>query len=294
MALTFLVPPGIGDFSAIYQKLCCINREIIIRPSADCPERIAPYLEILPKIKYGGYSGHGANTSVFQTLPPGTDLANLKDGVYILSINTFLEQGGKVADWIPGPTDYHYEILKPESAMRPLGHFLGMLPGAPLVGIYCSAYGNSRHWGFWGTEEWREFLELLRADLPQDTEYIFIGAEYDVQIADYLAKWMNITGSHAYDTLGCFHIAATIELIRKLDYFFVFPSGLGFLADVVRTPNLMWFPNHLSPMCGTFCDPEQYESKQSLHAMFSTPEEAYKTFKQFGYKHLEERLCHRT
>lgn len=289
MALTLLVPPGIGDFSAMYQKLCCIPRDIVIRPSADMPERIGPFLDILPNVKNGGYSGHNANVSVFQTLPPGTDIADLPDGVYILAINTFLENGGKVADWIPGQTEYHYRTLAPEAEIRPLGHFLSGLSGAPLVGVYCSAYGNSRHWGFWGTEEWREFLELVRADLPEDTEYIFIGAEYDVQIADYLAKWMGATGYNAYDTLGKFHIAATIELIRKLDYFFVFPSGLGFLADVVRTPNLMWFPPHLDPMRGTFCDPEQYESRQSLHELFTSPVKAYEVFKKYGYRHLEER-----
>jgi hypothetical protein len=292
MPLTFLVPPGIGDFSAMYQKLCCMDRDIIIRPSADIPERIGPFLDILPKLKGWAYSGHTANVSVWQTLPPGTDLANLPDGAYILAINTFLENGGKVADWVPGPTEYHYDVLQPEEHLRPLGHFLMEMPGRPVVGIYCSAYGNSRHWGFWGTDEWREFLELVRKVLPEDTEYVFIGAEYDVQIADYLANWMNAIGCHSHNTLGLFHISATMELIRRMDYFFCFPSGLGFLADVTRTPNLMWFPQHLGPMRGTFCDPEQYESHQSLHQIFTSPQKAFEEFKSFGLKHLEERCAY--
>lgn len=289
MALTFLVPPGIGDFSAMYQKLCGIDREIIIRPSADAPERIGPFLDILPRIKNGGYSGHGAGVSVYDTLPPGTDLASLPDGVYLLAINSWLENGGKVSDWVPGPTDYHYEVLSSLEYLRPLGHVLAKIPGRPLIGVYCSAYGNSRHWGFWGREEWREFLTLVHDSLPEDSEYIFIGAEYDVQIADYLVTWMQAAGWHACDTLGMFHISATIELISRLDYFFSFPSGLGFLADVVRTPNLMWLPKHLERMCGTFCDPEQYETNQSLHRIFSTPEIAFQEWKLFGLRHLEER-----
>jgi hypothetical protein len=287
--LTLLVPPGIGDFSAMYQKLCCIDREIVIRPSADAPERIGPFLDILPRVKNGGYSGHSTNVSVFQTLPPGVDLAGLPDGVYILAINSFLENGGKVADWLPGPTEYHYNYLLSQDRVESLNSFYDQLSGTPKVGVYCSAYGNSRHWGFWGTEEWREFMSLVRDILPPETEYIFIGAEYDVQIADYLAKWMSVTGFRAHDTLGLFHISATMELIKRLDYFISFPSGLGFLADVVRTPNLMWFPKHLDPMRGTFCDPEQYERKQSLHRVFASPQVAFEEFKLFGLKHLEER-----
>lgn len=289
MALTFLVPPGIGDFSAMYQKLCCIDREIIIQPSADVPERIGPYLDILPKIKNGGYSGHGTGLSVHQTLAPGTDLASLADGRYLLSINTFLEQGGKVADWIPGPVDYHYETLFPDDFKRPLNHFLNHIPKRPLVGVYCSAYGNSRHWGFWGPNEWREFLEEVRKVVLPETAYVFIGAEYDIQISDVLYGWMQAAGIPSYYMVGAFHISATIELIRRLDYFFSFPSGLGFLADVVRTPNLMWFPEGLDLMRGTFCDPEQFESGQSMHRLFSEPRRAVEEWKQTGLKFMEER-----
>lgn len=288
MALTLLVPPGIGDFSAMYQKLACTGREIIVRPSADVPERIGPYLDILPKVKNGGYSGHTANVSVFQTLPPGTDIANLPDGIYILAINAFLENGGKVADWIPGPTDYHYDFaLNPEHT-APVKSFLAEVgTKRPLIGVYCSAYGNSRHWGFWGPAEWRQFLDMVRAEVPEAT-FVFIGAEYDLNISDIVYDDMQKNGIRSYYVVGAFHISGTVELISQLDYFFVFPSGLGFLADVVRTPNLMWFPGHLQPMQGTFCDPEQYASGRSMHRTFASPAVAFQQWKEVGLKHMEE------
>lgn len=294
MSLTFLVPPGIGDFSAMYQKICRIDREIIIQPSADSPERLGPFLDVLPRVKNGGYSGHGTGYSVNQTLAPGTDLGSLPDGRYLLSINRFLEEGHKVADWIPGPTDYHYEIRLPDDYSRPLGHFLGQIGERPLIGVYCSAYGNSRHWGFWGVEEWRTFLENVRKLISPEAAFIFIGAEYDLQISDVVYGWMQAVGIPSYYVQGMFHISATIELIRRLDYFFSFPSGLGFLADVVRTPNMMWFPDSLDLMRGTFCDPEQYEKGHSIHQLFSDPIRACEQWKEIGLKFMEERNANHT
>jgi hypothetical protein len=292
MSLTLYVPPGIGDFSAMYSKLCNLNREIYIRTSNDSPNRLSPFLELLPNLKDAGYAGHDAMVAVSNTLPPGTDLSSIQDGDYFLAINRFLEEGGRVADWVPGKTTYHYKMNLwdyPEKA----DEFFLTIPArrGPIVGVYCSAYGNARHWGFWTYEKWRTFLELVSSVLPEDTQYIFLGAEYDVQIAEQLQVWMEAVGLQSHLTLGLFHIGTTIEIIRNLDYFFVFPSGLGFLADVVDTPHMMWFPHHLSPMMGTFCDPENYEARQSFHLEFSEPESAFKRFKEVGLRFLEDKTC---
>lgn len=292
MSLTFYVPPGIGDFSAMYAKLCNIDREIVIKSSNDSPNRLSPFLDILPKIKNGGYAGHDAMIAVGQTLPSGTDLCSLPDGDYFLSINSWLEEGNKVVDWIPGKTSYHYEICN-EQYKKHSEEFLNSLwlQESPIIGVYCSAYGNARHWGFWTYLEWRNFLEKIITVVPKDSQFVFLGAEYDLQIAEFLHTWMAACGIPSYLTLGVFHIGATIELIRNLDYLFAFPSGLGFLADVVDTPNMMWFPKHLEPMMGTFCDPENYESHQSFHSLFSDAETAFERFRKNGLKFLEDKSC---
>jgi hypothetical protein len=287
--LTFYVPPGIGDFSAMYCKLCHIKRAIVIKPAADMPKRLEPFLDILPHIKNGGYGPHSTGACLSLTLSPGTELSSLDDGEYFLSINHWLESGRNVESWIPGRTDYHYDTLAPEKYINSAKRFLEPITSVPKVGIYCSAYGNSRHWGFWGPVEWRQFLVLIMGVLPPETQYIFIGADYDVMISEYLYQWMVAENLNGHDTMGMFHIASTMELIRNLDYFFVFPSGLGFLADVVRTPHLMWFPGELEKMKGTFCDPAQYQSGQSLHKQFAPPEQAFEDFKLVGLKFFEER-----
>lgn len=292
MSLTFYVPPGIGDFSAMYSKLCNIDRKIIIRASNDSPNRISPFLDILPRIENGGYAGHNAMISVGQTLPPGTNLASLKDGDYFLSINSWLEEGGKVANWIPGETTYHYETNTDVNTLAAAEFLVDIgQAGIPIIGVYCSAYGNARHWGFWTYREWREFLELVLTVVPKDTQFIFLGAEYDLQIAEHLHAWMESCDIPSQLTLGSFHIGTTLEIIRRLNYFFSFPSGLGFLADVVDTPHTMWFPKNLVKMMNSFTDPENYESLQSFHSLFTTPVLAFEMFKMTGLKFLEEESC---
>jgi len=296
MSLTFFVPPGIGDFSAMYQKLCMINREILICPSMDNPQRMSPYLDILPRVKNGGYRAHGANAALVNTLPPGTDVNSLPNGEYFFAINEWLENGGKVADWILGPVDYHYEMKFSSEmleAAEDLAKEVARIDGkAPLIGVYTTAYGNSRHWGFWGPDEWWRFLSLVKETVPEAI-FALIGADYDLGISEILYARMQAENWKALYLVGQYHIGATVKVIEMLDYFFVFPSGLGFLADVVRTPHLMWFPSHLQPMMGTFTDPEQFDSGQTLHSLFKSPEDAVLDFKSRGLKFLEERTCHR-
>lgn len=285
--LTFYVPPGIGDFSAMYAKLCNVDREIVIRSSNDSPNRLSPFLDLLPKIKNGGYAAHTAMLPVQSTIPPGTDVMSLEDGDYFLSINSFMEEGGKLADWIPGETTYHYEMKNAEHVVE-AHKFLDTLPKGPKIGVYCSAYGNSRHWGFWDWSMWRTFLQGVIDILPKNAQYLLIGAEYDLAISEVLHAWMQSNEIQSHLLLGQFHIGATIEMIRQMDYLFAFPSGLGFLADVVNTPNMMWFPINLELMMGTFLDPVNYESGKSFHTFFSSPEIAFERFKSVGLKHLEE------
>jgi ADP-heptose:LPS heptosyltransferase len=160
-----------------------------------------------------------------------------------------------------------------------------------LIGIYCSAYGNSRHWGFWDYSAWRRFLAKIHSIMPDNVHYLFIGAEYDLAISDILHGWMQANNMRSTLALGDFHIGATVELIRNMDYLFAFPSGLAFLADVVNTPNTTWLPGHMEKMRGTFVDPVNYADGRSYHGVFNHPEGAFEEFKKFGLRFVEERQC---
>lgn len=292
--LTFKVPPGIGDFSAMYSKMSSIKRDIQILVTRDGPSRLIPFLQILPNIKSYDYGMFGTMITLEQTLPPGTDLASLPDGEYWLSINNWLERGGSVDRWVPGPTDYHFPMNIEPALISAAQNTLSKVDTSPMIGIYTSAYGNARHWGFWGPQEWFEFLKQLRTFIPSDTVFIFIGAEFDLGISAEVYAMCQAANIPSLFTVGDFHIGSTIEVIRHLDYFFAFPSGLGFLADVVNTPSLMWLPGHLMNMKHTFTDPINNTSGRTLHEPYMTPQQQAHLFNSgTGRRFFEERLGER-
>lgn len=298
MSLVFYVPPGIGDFSAMYAKLCNIDRPIAIRASMDQPMRISPFLDLLPKIQNAGYASHGALASVQNTLPPGTDLRSLPDGDYFLSINHWLEEGNRLEKWVPGPTTFHYNFAIPSEDGIHAKLRLEPTKDAPLIGVYTSAYGNSRHWGFWDWQLWRDFLAEISECVPKETCFVFIGAEYDLAISEVIHKWMQEYKFNSLYLVGETEIGATIEIIRRLDYLFSFPSGIGFLADVVNTPNTMWFPKLLNPMRYTFIDPVNIDNGKTVHNLFTNPEDAVFEFKEGSglkqFQHSVERRKYAT
>lgn len=291
MSLVFYVPPGIGDFSAMYAKLCNIDRPMAIRASMDQPMRISPFLDLLPKIQNGGYANHGALASVQNTLPPGTDLRSLPDGDYFLSVNHWLEEGNRLENWVPGPTSYHYNFAIPSEDGIHAKLRLDSVQEFPLIGVYTSAYGNSRHWGFWDWQGWRDFLAEVSECVPKETWFVFIGAEYDLAISEVVHKWMQEYSFNSLYLVGETEIGATIEIIRRLDYLFTFPSGIGFLADVVNTPHTMWFPKLLDAMRYSFPDPVNMDIGRTVHNLFTNPEDAAYEFREgSGLKQFLHRI----
>ena len=84
------------------------------------------------------------------------------------------------------------------------------------------------------------------------------------------------------ESIGC-HIGTTIEVLRRLDYFLAYPSGLGILCDVVDTPCLMFYwPNFHDAFLNTYADPANVASGRHLNLLFDTPAKALATYARKG------------
>src|SRR5713101_3679315 len=134
--LTFLVPSGIGDFSAMYSKLCNLRRDFRVLAVRECPMRILPYLNLLPKIYKGGYGNFPTDMVLVNTLFPGTDLESVPDGEHFLSVNGWMESGKKIDDWLPIPTSYHYHMSIPEQLVQVARDSIEEVKYRPLIGIH--------------------------------------------------------------------------------------------------------------------------------------------------------------
>jgi protein associated with RNAse G/E len=148
------------------------------------------------------------------------------------------------------------------------------VPG-PRIGIYGSSYSTARAWGFWQAKEWYKFISMLHAKRPDITFYI-IGAEWDMNLSQELIAMLKQSGIQYVDTVGR-PLSVVMELMKRLNYAFYFPSGLAILSEtlVSGTDCTMFYPPHLQPMMNKWADPQRIEQGNFKEASFCTQERIY-------------------
>lgn len=282
--LTFTIPAGCGDASFLLTAgLAELSktRKIGIKICDGEPRRTAPFIEILPNVEFLGYilTDYESNS-----LPITTDLSELPDGEYKIQANTALERGFRIEKIFPHQkTNYHYQIDTTGEQKFQAVSFIDSLAGSPRLGIYCSSHNGIG----WNVRKWVEFCEMLRAKYPNAAFYC-LGAKWDNRTMD-VAKQLKEKGFNVATQVGEHHIGTTIEVIKRLSYFFCFPSGLGILADVVSVPCLMpihsMFPQGL---INSYADPEHITNGFHINAKDEQPAEMYKLFLEKGAKFVAE------
>jgi hypothetical protein len=292
--LRFVVPSGIGDISWIYSKICNLakTRKIGIEICDDKPRRSAPFVERLPSVHCLGYAvGVSYSNIMSEALPTDTDLSKLADGQYVINLNRHLESGKHLKDAFPAQdTEYHYRIPDPPAEAR-LNRFKGH--DRLKIGFYCSSVNHRPELSFWTPEQWVQFLEMVRAAYPSAL-FVGIGAPYD----DKTREVCDLLGERGFPLMRWLSqdIAVTIAVIRGLDFFFSFPSGLGILADVVNTPCQMWFWSNVpgweshAGLPGKYADPEHVKSGFHYTAPYEDPGTSFARFVERGANFIPMRI----
>lgn len=308
--LTFVVPPGIGDISWIYSKVKALaqQRSVAFSICNDPPQRSQLFVDLLPGIKNLGYEKDLPYWKAFnEILPSDTRLGDLPSGRYVLTLNPHLESGRKLAEAYPDqPTDYHYELTLPSLGSR-VSRLLNIGPTGvtgtagvtgvkernsnqtQLIGVYCSSYQHREDILFWRTHEWMAFLRGVKNVLPA-ARFVVIGAPYDdrtIEVGDALFDAGEYPLIFTSQSIGF-----TCKILKALDYFFAFPSGLGVLADVLNVPAMMWFwgnlPDwgHVKGLFGAYADPSHTESGFHLMAPYENPEMSLQRWIEQGLRHV--------
>jgi hypothetical protein len=285
--IVFDVPSGIGDSSWIYSKVSALakKKKVGFALTCDYPRRSKQFLDLLPNVANLGYTHKHWSSLYNSCLPPKTaKLEELKNGRYTLSLNEHLESGNPLAQaFSTQPTEYHYPLLISEYDMGEAARMMWPVT-RPLLGFYCSSMDHRPDVGFWSVKKWVEFLSLVNGHVPS-ASFMAIGAAYDdrtMQVAEAFGKVAKV---HT-----CFgrRIGTSLEIVRRLDYFFAFPSGLGILADVVNTPCMMWFWGNLPAfkhhigLFDKYADPRNVESGRHINAPYAEPVESFALFKKRG------------
>lgn len=281
MQYIFNVPPGIGDVSWCYQKLLDIlpGKDVGFKVCNDKPLRSADFVGILPGVKFLGY-GESYNKIKNRLLPTLTNLASLRPGSYNICMNPHLEAGNLLSNAFPQQRT-HYRF--PLATAPWVTTAEGLLSGKRLrIGFYCSSYAHRPDLGLWSADQWVDMLTRLRHNYP-DAEFVALGADYDDKTKEVVAR-LQAAKWPLVDTVGTSHIGLTVELIKRLDYFVSFPSGLAILAGILDVPCCMWYWSNIPEFKAvrnfpyTYVDPEDKKSGRQLTLPYGDVDASWKLF----------------
>lgn len=262
------VPSGIGDVSWIYSKLCHANKPIWFEVADGWPYRTVPFLKLLPNVAGAKYSDmqfdqivvnqrgiHGANFTWKQVLDQGC-------GMMYLEANHHLERGKRLEDWLPDlPTDFHYPIVDASIvAHQKVNRLLDWdnVP-KPIIGVSAASYRGARAWQTWGYDEWSPFLKELLEKIGGTI--VLLGGFWD-DLTDSLAQ-------DGYKSL----VSKTdeemaIEVLRRIDYYIGFSSGLGILRTVLNKPAFMLWPEHQEMLQNSWADRKMLLDGTYMHTLW--------------------------
>lgn len=293
--LVFTVPPGIGDIAWPYSKVIDIaqKRPVGFKIANNEPKRALLFVDLLPYIKNLGYAEHGWPSPYLTTLPINTDLESLPNGNYSLFMNEYLEQGNRIEAIFPKQkTHFHYDlnISTEDKAIAKL--ILDNMQGYPKIAFYASSYAHRTDVGFWDHLEWVRFIKEVNKLYPNAC-FVAIGANYDNKTT-IIYNFLREDKINVVSAVGLCNIGATFEILKNVNYFFSFPSGLATVSDTFQTPTLMFYWKNVSCNAGgttdaflnSYADPENVASGKHLNVFYTSVENALEIFKDKGMKFI--------
>lgn len=253
----FNVPSGIGDISWLYSKL--LNIPEVSKGSAvlsfhiadGWPYRALPYVNMLPCTAYNDYGNHEYKDIIEVERVQKIDhnkltWQELKDrgyGAYFIQNNEFLERGTPLAKWCPDLlTTYHYPLIRDEAAEKKAQELLTPATKTrPLFGVFGSSKRGVKLWKGWLAPEWLEFIKMVKRDF--DPHFVLMGAQWDHEIMDEIVVELDKEKIEYTNITGRTMLAAAVEVLKLLNYFMCFSSGLNVLSTVVGTPCCAMWPD---------------------------------------------------
>lgn len=244
--LEITVHPGIGDISWVYSKLVSCGRPLRLRIAEDRKtKRSLPYVDLLPNVESAEYGDMGDYIPLSKSWNAyyGEFMEAEAEGKELMiSANNWLEKGNRLEGYMPDlETDFHYEIT---TSPRDLDDAVHMLPAGKKVGIYTSSMGGAVGWNGWEREEWTDFGRRLHKDYPGVT-VVLMGAKWDIDLSGLVAGGLAHYGVPYVNLCGRTPMPLAVEILKQLDWFVGFASGMGVLSNVLWKPCCMLYPDHL-------------------------------------------------
>jgi hypothetical protein len=268
---TINVCSGIGDNIWLLMKLVNSGEKFNFNLPDGKPQRGKQIFDLLPSVatstKYVKMKTDLVERSNIQQKKK--KWAEIKADTFYLSSNKHLEAGHRIENFLPDlPTSFRIDWDTEQFHHRAMQIIADCFPWE-YIGLYGSSYSTTRAWGFWDEHKWLELAKLVYAYSP-GSKFVIIGAEWDLDLGRNLVKLLEKEGIPYINTIGE-PLGVVIEIMKKLKYFFSFPSGLGILAPTVACPVTMFYPKHLNLMMNAWASEEDIDSGQYKGCQFCEP-----------------------
>lgn len=270
MLRSFHVPSGIGDVSWLYSKLMHVEPANWIIADG-WPHRTAPFLKLLPRVidaVYGPFNYHEIlKQEEYHSIQPTTTWAQVEalrhTNVYI-EVNRHLEAGRRLEDWMPDlPTEFHYHIDVPaEDALR--AHKLLEGLERPIWGISAASYRGSEAWKTWGYDNWSWFLKEW--EFTYGGTILLMGGFWDD-----LTHTLVADNPKYKDIVGKTSVGSMLEILKTIDGYIGFSSGMGILRTVFDKPVFMLWPDHQVELSTSWAPKHMLESDRYVASLWREP-----------------------
>lgn len=267
---------GIGDNIWLAQKLVNQSERFNFWLPDGKPQRGKQIFDVLPQIANRATYVPGLSYNLLAKQNIQNKLKNWRQIThpeFFLTANAHLEAGKRIEDFLPDlPTSFVIDYATDEEDKR-TAKLVVPHSTVPVIGIYGSAYSTQRAWGFWDENGWFELIQLLRKKCPEAI-FVIIGAHFDIDLAGNLMKLLDEEAVNYIDTIGQ-PLSVVIEILKRLNYFIGFPSGLSILNETLGKNGVMFYPFHLQPMMNAWANPERIASGEYKGCLFCSPKEIY-------------------
>lgn len=279
-----IVPAGIGDSIWLLQKLMHAGEKFDFVLPGGNPRRGHQIFDLLPQVANSAtyddgvvYEGKKLTTKKIRSeniiLQPNRQTwDSIIEPQFCLSANEWLEAGKRIEGFLPDlPTSYKLPWQTTDDDVKKSVELIGTTADSSLIGLYGSSYSTSRAWGFWDENKWAELADRIIAIKP-DAVFVVIGADWDLDLGTNLIKLLE-ERKYPYVKVIGETLGTVVEIMKRLKYFFSFPSGLGILAATLEAPVTMFYPPHLSLMMDAWADPVLIANGHYKGCQFCEPEQ---------------------
>lgn len=271
--------PGIGDISWVYSKFAHLDRGISVTIAEDSKHRRSdPFVKMLPNIKSSRYGvGMQDYVRLKQTWNATYEeiLEAESEGKQLfISANNWVDSGNRLEGWIPDlPTDFHYQINTTKEHKDSAKEFLP--GGAMYLCFHTASVEGMRIWNTWGPGEWLDFLGCIRASM-RHVVFAMIGARWDRNMAEALLPLMKALKADVVDLVGKLDLGTSFEVMKRSRYMVGFASGMTIVANVLRKPCLMLYPDSLPKLMYSWPCPESLAFGTYLASTWKRPRDVYR------------------